>query len=151
MRNLQKNIIPKWNSANKISDIINELPNLCNNFEYQIGKGLLPSLGEYSINSYNYDINDFFRNQNNKLFKISVPIKNDVEENTTFYNRYFVVTSTSFIILEPVNEKYKNICKINYVGNLYEIEKVEKFLEDSEEYKDYTCFRINGIKIVITN
>ena len=146
MRNLLKNIIPKWNSANKISDIIYELPNLCNNFEYQIGKSLLPSLGEYSINSYKYDINDFFRNQNNKCFKIAVPIKNDDEENTTFYNRYFVITSTSFIILEPVDEKYKNICKINYVGNLYEIEKIEKFLGDSEEYKDYTCFRIKWNK-----
>ena len=146
MRNLQKNLIPKWGPANKISELINELPDLCNNFEYQVGKGLLPSLGEYSINSYKYDINDLFRNQNNKCFKIVVPIKNEDEENTTFYNRYFVITSTSFIILESVDTKYKNICKINYVGNLYEIEKVESFLEDNEEYKDLTCFRIKWNK-----
>jgi len=146
MRNLQKNLIPKWGPANKISELINELPDLCNNFEYQVGKGLLPSLGDYSINSYKYDINDLFRNQNNKCFKIVVPIKNEDEENTTFYNRYFVITSTSFIILESVDTKYKNICKINYVGNLYEIEKVENFLEDNEEYKDLTCFRIKWNK-----
>lgn len=146
MRDLQKNLIPEWNSANKISDIINELPNLCNNFEYQVGKSLLPSLGEYYINSFNYDINDFFRNPNNKCFKILVPIKNEEEENTIFYNRFFVITSINFLILEAANEKYRNICKINFVGNLYEIEKVENFLEDNEEYKDLTCFRIKWNK-----
>lgn len=146
MRNLQKNLIPKWNSANKISQLIEELPNFCNDFEYQISKSLLPNLGEYSINSYNYDINDILRNQNNKCFKILIPIKNEEEENITFYNRYMVITTTTFIILEPVNDRYKNICKINYVGNLYEIEKIERFIEDKEEYKDLVCFKINWNK-----
>ena len=142
MRNLQTNLIPKWNSSNKISQLIEELPNLCNDFEYQIGKSLLPSLGEYSINSYNYDINDILRNQNNKCFKILILIENKEEENITFYNRYMIITSTTFIILEPVNDRYKNICKINYVGNLYEIEKIERFIEEKEEYKDLVCFKI---------
>ena len=142
MRNLQKNLIPKWNTSNKISELIEQLPNLCNNFEYQISKGLLPSLGEYYINSYNYDINDFLRNQNNKFFKISVPYKNEDEEKTYFTNRYFVITSIDFIILEPVNEKFKNICKINYVGDLFEIDQIQKFLEKEEEYNDFTCFKV---------
>ena len=47
MRNIQKNLVPKWDSSSKISELIDELPNLCNNFEYQIGQGLLPDLGEY--------------------------------------------------------------------------------------------------------
>ena len=145
MRNLQKNIIPKWNSSNKISQLIEELPNLCNDFEYQIGKNLLPNLGEYSINLYNYDINDILRNPNNKCFKILIPIKNE-EESLTFYNRYMVITSTTFIILEPVNDRYKNICKINYVGNLYEIENIERFIEEKEEYKDLVCLKINWNK-----
>ena len=146
MRNLQKNLIPKWNSSNKISQLIEQLPNLCNDFEYQIGKSLLPSLGEFSINSFNYDINDILRNQNNKCFKILIPIKNEEEGNITFYNRYMVITTTTFIILEPVNDRYKNICKINYVGNLYEIEKIERFIEEKEEYKDLVCFKINWNK-----
>ena len=141
MRNLQKNLIPKWNSGNKISDLIEELPTLCNNFEYQIGKSLLPNLGEYSINSYIYDINDFFRNPNNKCFKITVPVKNE-DDKTIFHNRYFVITSTTFIILEVVNERYRNMCKINYVGDLYEIKDIQKFIEESEEYNDYICFKI---------
>ena len=145
MRNLQKNLIPKWNYANKVSQLIEELPNLCNDFEYQIGKSLLPSLGEYSINSYNYDINDILRNQNNKCYKILIPIKNE-EENITFYNRYMIITATTFIILEPINDRYKNICKINYVGNLFEIDKIERFIEEKEEYKDLVCFKINWNK-----
>jgi hypothetical protein len=146
MRNLQKNLIPKWNSANKVSQLIEELPNLCNDFEYQIGKSLLPNLGEYSINSYNYDINDILRNQNNKCYKILIPIKNGEEGNITFYNRYMVITTTTFIILESINDRYKNICKINYIGNLFEIEKIERFIEEKEEYKDLVCFKINWNK-----
>ena len=66
MRNIQRYLIPKWTSSNKISELIEELPNLCNNFEYQISQGLLPNMGDYSINSYIYDINDFMRNPNTK-------------------------------------------------------------------------------------
>lgn len=146
MRNIQKNLIPKWKPSNKISDLIEELPNFCNNLEYQIGKGLLPNIGEYSIRGYKYDINDFFRNQNNKCFKIVVPSKEENDEKTIFHNRYFVVTSTFFVILEPVDEKYKNICVIDYVGDLFEIEKIERFLKSEEEYKDYSCFKIKWSK-----
>ena len=127
MRNLQKNLIPKWNSGNKISDLIEELPTLCNNFEYQIGKSLLPNLGEYSINSYVYDINDFFRNPNNKCFKITVPVKNE-DDKTIFHNRYFVITSTTFIILEVVNERYRNMCKIN--GRMVTVNELKEFMKN---------------------
>ena len=146
MKNVQKNLIPKWSSTNKISELIEELPNLCNHFDYQIEKGLLPDVGEYSINSYNYDINDFLRNKNNNCFKISLPYKNQEEDKTYFINKYFVITSTAFIILEPIREKYKNICKINYVGDLLEIEKIDKISKEGEEYKDFTCFKIKWEK-----
>jgi hypothetical protein len=142
MRNLQINLIPKWSSSNKISELIEELPNLCNNFEYQISNGLLPSLGDYFINSYEYDINDLMRNPNNKIFKITVPDKKEEDEETSFYNRYFVITSSTFIILMPVNEKYKNICQVNYVGDLVEIEKTKIYSESGEEYKDLDCYQI---------
>ena len=63
-----------------------------------------------------------------------------------FYNRYFIITSITFIILEPVDEKYKNICRINYVGDLFAIEKVETFINTEEEYKDLSCFKIRWNK-----
>jgi len=142
MRNLQKNLIPKWSTSNKVSELIEELPNLCNNFVYQVGKGLLPNLGEYSINSYEYDINDFLRNPNNKCFKILIADKKEEETETNFYNRYFIITSSTFIVLMSTNEKYKNICQVNYVGELFEIEEVKEFFESGEEFKDLKCFQI---------
>ena len=146
MRNLQKDLIPKWNTSNKVSELIEELPNLCNNFEYQVDKGLLPDLGEYSINSYEYDINDFFRNPNVKCFKILIADKKEEGKETNFYNRYFVITSSTFIILMSTNEKYKNICTVNYVGELFEIEEVKEFFDLGEEYKDLRCFKIKWNK-----
>jgi hypothetical protein len=146
MRNIQRNLIPKWNSGNKISELISLLPDFCNGFEYQIEQGLLPSIGDYMINSYKYDINDFFRNPTNNCFRIVVPNKNYKENVTYFYPRFFVVTSRSFLLMESVDEKYKNICRINYVGDLYAIEKIEKFINTDEEYKDLSCFKIRWNK-----
>jgi hypothetical protein len=146
MRNLQKNLIPKWSISNKVSELIEELPNLCNNFEYQVDKGLLPNLGEYSINSYEYDINDFLRNPNNKCFKILIVDKKEEGKETNFFSRYFVITSSTFIILVPTNEKYKHICKVNYVGELFEIEEIKEFFDLGEEYKDLRCFQIKWNK-----
>ena len=146
MRNIQKDLIPKWNSSNKISELIEELPKFCNSFEYQIGQSLLPNIGNYFINSYKYDINDFLRNQSNKFFKLIIPNKNESKNKTEFYERYLVITNIFFIILEPIDEKYKNICRINYVGDLFEIEKIDKFLNTEEEYKDLSCFQIKWNK-----
>ena len=143
---IQKNIIPKWTSTNTVSELIEELPNLCNDFEYQLEQSLLPIMGEYFINSYKYDINDFFRNQNNKCFKIKVPNKNESENKTKFYARYLVITSVTFIILEPIDEKYKNICRLNYVGDLFEIKKIDKYINTEDEYKDLSCFQIKWNK-----
>jgi len=140
MRNIQKNLVLKWKTSNKISDLIYELPNFCNNFEYQIDKYLLPDLGEYFINSYKYDINDFLRNPKNKCFKILVPKsdKNEDKGKIILHNRYLIVTSTNIIILIPIDEKSKNICRIKYVRELFEIETIEQFLK----------FDINCLKII---
>ena len=146
MRNIQRYLIPKWTSSNKISELIEELPNLCNNFEYQISQGLLPNMGDYSINSYIYDINDFMRNPNNILYKILILNKNEEEDDTTFYKRYLIITSIAFIIAEAIDEKYKNTCKINYVGDIFEIDRIDRFIITEEEYKDLSCFKIKWNK-----
>jgi hypothetical protein len=136
MRNIQKNLIANWKTSNKISDLIKELPNLCNNFEYQISKHLLPDLGEYYIKSFKYDINDFLRNPKNKCFKI-LESKSDKKEDIVFHNRYLIITSTSFIVLIPIDGKCKNICKIEYVKELFEIMNIEQFLKH-----DLNCLKI---------
>ena len=71
------------------------------------------------------------RNPKNKCFKILAPTsdKNEDKDKIVFHNRYLIVTSTNIIILMPIDEKFKNICKIKYVRELFKIEKVEQFLK----------------------
>ena len=52
MRNIQINLVQKWTSSTKVSELIDKLPDFCDNFEYQIKEGLLPNIGEYSLNDY---------------------------------------------------------------------------------------------------
>ena len=146
MRNIQQNLIFKWNSSNKISELIDELPNFCNNFEYQVSQGLLPNIGLYYINTHKYDINDFMRNNNNGIYKVLIPNKNEDKNKTIFYKRYFIITSVCFIIAENINERYKNICRVNYVGDIFEINKIDKFIITEDDYKDLSCFKIKWNK-----
>ena len=64
VRNIQKNLIPEWSSHYTINNIIDQLFPFIENFDYQINKKLLPSIGEYYIQSTVYDINDFLLNEN---------------------------------------------------------------------------------------
>ena len=72
VRNIQKNLIPNWTNNTKISDLLRNIPVLIENIDYQINNKLLPDIGEYYINSFHYDINDFFLNQNNKFFRTKI-------------------------------------------------------------------------------
>lgn len=58
-RNIQKNLIPNWSTTSKLSDLIKTIPILIENIEFQISNKLLPDVGEYYINSFHYDLNDF--------------------------------------------------------------------------------------------
>ena len=149
MRNIQKNLVKKWDPDTKISDIIKLLPDFCDYYEFQIYSSLLPNIGEYYLNWFKYDVNDFAKNIKNKIFKVLIPFqthKDKKKEKDTFLKVFFVVTSINFIVFESVDEKYKNICKINYVGNTYEIEGTKTFFfnegKAKEEYKDLLCLKI---------
>jgi len=141
MRDLLKNIT-KWNSTNNVREIINLLPIFCDNFDYQIGQSLLPNLGEYYLNSYIYDINDFMRNPKNLCFKVILSEDINDKSETSLIPRFLIITSMNILIIESVDEKYKNICKINYVGDIFEIEKVNQITTKNELYKDLTCLQI---------
>lgn len=154
MRNIQKNLIPKWTSSSKLTDLIEELPKFCDSFEYQVQNDLLPNIGEYSLNSYRYDINDFLSNPHNIIFKIKVPFKNgrEIDEDNNnnindndeliFIDKYFLITSTSFLILSPVDPNWKNICIMNYVGDIFAINEIKKFFEPNNLYNNLTSFNI---------
>ena len=64
-RNIQKNLIPNWANNIKLSDLIKNIPVLIENIDYQITNKLLPDLGEYYINSFHSDLNDFLLYINN--------------------------------------------------------------------------------------
>ena len=145
MRNIQINLVQKWSSSTKVSELIDKLPDFCDNFEYQIKEGLLPNIGEYSINDYTYNINDFLSNLNNYGFKIKAPVKNEKNE-IIFYDKYLLITNTTFLLLGPVDEKFKNICVINFVGNLYDIFNILNIQEDDEVYENYDVFRFKWNK-----
>ena len=140
MRNIQNKLKLFWNKDNKIYELISELPIFCNNFEYQIKEGILPNIGIYYLNSYKYDINDFLANNNNICFKFKAVYAN--EDDLTLKVKYLLITASAIIILEPVDVKFKNICMINYIGELFAVQKLEKFESNQEIFEEYYCFKI---------
>ena len=140
MRNIQKNLILNWSKNIKISEIIKTLPTFCNNFEEQVKQSLFPNIGEYILFTYRYDINDFLMNINNICHQIKIP--GTINGLPVFIDKYLVITTTTIIILEPVEKKRKNICVLNFVGNLFTIEKLQKYKGDNKNLEKYYCFKI---------
>ena len=158
MRNIQRNLIPEWKSNNSIIDLINELPTFADSIDYQVSKKILPNVGEYIIGGYNYDINDFFLNPNNILYKIYI-LPNDFNEKykskiDPSLEKYLVITKTTFLILTSANEYSRNICRISYKGELNGIESISRFIpENAPEYSALTikwnCHTLNTKKLVL--
>ena len=141
MRNIQNKLVLYWSKTNKIYDIISELPIFCYNFEKQVKEGFLPNLGNYYLSSYVYDINDFLSNNNNICFKIKTPIKEDDE--LILKELYLLLTASSLLILEAVDEKAKNKCILSYVGELFKVDKLVDLVIDDQILEEYDCFKID--------
>ena len=109
-RNIQKNLIPNWANNIKLSDLIKNIPVLIENIDYQITNKLLPDIGEYYINSFHYDLNDFFLNVNNKFFRTKIIKNYNIYED--FHDMFLIITKTNLIFLKSCYEDKKNICKI---------------------------------------
>ena len=140
MRDIQNKLILYWSETNKVSELINELPTFCDNFEKQIKEGFLPNIGNYYLESYKYDINDFLSNNNNICFKIKISYKK--EDELLLKDLYLLITSSAILILEPVDKKSKNICVINYYGDLFAVEKLEEIENNEKIYENYFTFKI---------
>ena len=140
MRNIQNKLILYWSDSNKVSELISQLPFFCNNFEFQIKEGFFPNIGIYYLNSYKYDINDFLSNNNNICFKIKTF---DINENDlNLKEQYLLITASSIIIMKSVDEKSKNICTINYIGELFAVKKLEYYEDNESNLNEYFCFKI---------
>ena len=140
MANILNKLILFWSKENTLSQIILEIPIFCRNVEYQIKQGFLPLIGNYYLNSYKYDINNFLSNENNICFHIKTPYEKNNE--IILINGYIIITTNNFIILEPVEEKSKNICIIKHVGAINAVEKIENYEYDEKILENYICFRI---------
>jgi hypothetical protein len=149
MRNIQNKLVLYWSKDNKIYDLISELPIFCYNFEKQVKEGFLPNIGNYYLSSYVYDINDFLSNNNNICYKIKTPYKKDNE--SILKDLYLLLTASSLLILESIDEKAKNKCVLSYVGELFKVEKLVDLVRDDQNLEEYDCFKIdwkNNIKSV---
>jgi len=140
MSNILNKLILYWSISNTISQIFLEIPKFIRNLDYQIKEGFLPLIGIYHINSYQYDINNFLGNDNNVCFHIKTPYEknNGIE----LIEGYIMITTHNFLIMEPVEEKSKNICIIKYAGKINAVEKIEVYEYSEKILENYTCFRI---------
>lgn len=143
MRNIQKNLIPEWSNNFTINDLIEKIPSLVNSIDYQVFQKLMPNIGEYFINGMHYDINDFFLNNNNKLFKMKILVndKSD-EENVEFIPMYLIITKNNLIFLKQGHRPHRNLCKIKYIINIIGIERIRRFLKEGEKFEGLSCFKI---------
>ena len=140
MSNILNKLILYWSNSNTISQIFLIIPKFIRNLDYQIKEGFLPLIGIYHINSYQYDINNFLGNDNNVCFHIKTPYEknNGIE----LIEGYIMITTHNFLIMEPVEEKSKNICIIKYAGKINAVEKIEVYEYSEKILENYTCFRI---------
>lgn len=140
MRDILNKLILFWSNENTISQIFLKIPIFCRNLHAQIKQGFLPFIGTYHLNSYKYDINNFLANENNICFHIMIP----QEENNDIIliEGYLLLTIHNYLILQPVNDKRKNICIIKYAGLIHTVEKIQKYDYDEKILENYNCFRI---------
>ena len=146
VRNVQKNLIPNWDDNIKISDLIRKIPILIENIDFQINNKLLPDIGEYYINSFHYDINDFFLNQNNKFFRAKIFTINNYETDNSndikLKDIHLIITKNNLIFLKSCYDNKQNICKIRYIINIFEIKQLVSYMNSDEKLMGFSCFQI---------
>ena len=140
MSDIFNKIILFWSKKEKISEIFKKIPIFCQNLEFQIKQGFLPIIGNYYLNGYLYDINNFLANENNICFHIITPYENN--NDIILKEGYLLITSFNYIIMEPIKEKNKNICIIKYVGYNYAVAEIKKYIYDEQILENFICFRI---------
>ena len=152
MSDIFNKIILFWSKnekISKISEIFEKIPIFCKNLEFQTKQSFLPLIGKYYTNSFLYDINNFLANENNLCFHINTPYEknNDI----ILIEGYLLITAFNYLIMEPIQNNRKNICKIIYVGNNYAVKEIKKYSYDEKILEDFICFRIILDKNIIEN
>ena len=90
-----------------------------------------------------YNINDFLTNNQNKLYKIhkTKGIKN---KKINLENRFLIITDIYIIILINEDSKKKNKCRIEYLGEIFNIQSInESDIENEEDLEALTFDWVN--------
>ena len=132
-------LISNWKSNIKISDIINKIPFFLNNIEDEFRNKLLSYFGTYSIKSHIYNINDFLLDDVIKLVKIEICIRTD--KGLNFEPRFLIITDLNILILNPIDNNHKNLCKITFCGEILTIQKIIKFTIDDMKLEEKLCIK----------
>jgi hypothetical protein len=148
MRNIQKNLIPEWSCKYTVTDLIVKLPSFTDNVDNQVSSNLFPDVGEYTISSIYYNLNDFLLNQNNKFFRVRFLNENSNHNKNSFIEIYLVITKNNLIFLKPGYKMRKNICYIKYIINIIGIERLRRFLKEGEEFQGISCFKFVNNKYI---
>ncbi len=90
-----------------------------------------------------YNINDFLTNNQNKLYKIH-KTKGMKNKKINLENRFLIITDIYVIILINEDSKKKNKCRIEYLGEIFNIQSInESDIENEEDLEALTFDWVN--------
>ena len=140
--NFQFALIPVWKSNNSVCELIEKIPDLIDNIEEESKNNLFSFYGTYS-KTLVYNINDFLTNNQNKLYKIH-KIKGMKNKKINLENRFLIITDIYVIILINEDSKKKNKCRIEYLGEIFNIQSInESDIENEEDLEALTFDWVN--------
>ena len=140
MRNIQKNLVGEWNQKYTINHLINEMLTFSDTLAFQAENNLLPTVGEYTYNSYIYDLNDFLLNVDNLFFRVYYFAGSKKNTDITQNEKYMIITKTMVLFFSCKNPDRKQLCQIEFKFELTWIDSLRRF--SNQNYKDLNFFEI---------
>ena len=116
-------------------------------FFYEHSKCLI-YYGKYYLNEV-YNINDFIWNKNIYFYKVMTYelIKN--KEYNELNMKYIIISDFHVLFFDLVENMPKNICKLFFIGNIYNINSFERLDKDKNEIVNDDEINISNNKIYI--
>ena len=116
-------------------------------FFYECSKCLI-YYGKYYLNEI-YNINDFIWNKNIYFYKVMTYelIKN--KEYNELNMKYIIISDFHVLFFDLIENSPKNICKLFFIGNIYNINSFERLDKDKNEITNNDEINISNNKIYI--
>jgi len=122
-------IYSKWKSDINLCDLIEKFPHLIDIIEEEFQNNLYSLYGEYSLNLKLYNINDFFANVSNKMFKIKEIKLNEKQ----MFEKYLIITDKNILICTPIDVKNKTKIKIDFYSLIIYIKEPIEFSDNKNK------------------